>query len=106
MLKTLYVSSKLGDQLEEWCDEPPTDVGKGECLFDEEVAFSDGTRMAIQAVASLSPSAEPIWTQGVLFGAEGTELGTTDVGESFYGEYQVGDYTCIVKRRKHVSNNS
>ena len=106
MLKTLHVSSNLGDQLEKWCDEPPTDVGKGECLFDEEVAFSDGTRMAIQAVASLSPSAEPIWTQGVLFGAEGTELGTTDVGESFYGEYQVGDYTCIVKRRKHVSNNS
>ena len=99
MTETIYVDPKLGDQLEKWCDEPPTDVGKGECLFDKEVTFSDGTRMAIQAVASLSPSDEPIWTQGVLFGAEGTELGTTDVGESFYGEYQIGDYTCLVKKR-------
>ncbi len=98
MTETIYVDPNLGDQLEKWCDEPPTDVRKGECLFDKEVTFSDGTHMAIQAIASLSPSSEPIWTQGVLFDSAGHELGMTDVGDSFYGEYHIGDYTCLVKR--------
>ena len=95
--ETLFVDCILGDQLEEWCDKPPTDVGRGEVLFDEEVVFKDGTRMAIQAICSEDPTSEPIWTQGVLFGEEGTELGCTDVGESFYGEFQVDDYICLVK---------
>jgi hypothetical protein len=95
--ETLFVDCILGDQLEEWCDKPPTDVGRGEVLFDEEVVFKDGTRMVIQATCSEDPTSEPIWTQGVLIGEEGTELGCTDVGESFYGEFQVDDYICLVK---------
>ena len=95
--KMLIVDPSIGDKLEAWCDEPPTDAGKGEVLFDEEVQFKDGYRMAVQAISSLDPSSEPIWTQGVLFTPEGFESGNTDVGDSFWGEYQVGDYTCLVK---------
>jgi hypothetical protein len=93
----LLVKPAIGHKLENWCVHPPSDCGKGEVLFDEEVQFEDGYRMAIQAIASLDPSNEPIWTQGVLFTPEGTEVGCTDVGEGFWEEYQVGDYTCMVE---------
>ena len=93
----LFVDAQLGDQLEQWCDEPPTDVGRGEVLFDEEVVFDDGTRMAIQAICSEDPTSEPIWTQGVLFSEDGLELGCTDCGESFYGEFEIDKYTVIVE---------
>lgn len=60
----------------------------GTVLFDREAVFADGHRMAIQVVSSPD---EPAWTQGVLFDANGAELGCTDVGESFLGEYSVLD---------------
>ena len=97
MSETLAVNQSIGDKLEAWCDQPPIGCGRGEVLFDEEVQFNDGCRMAIQAIASLDPDDCPIWTQGVLFTKEGLEAGCTEVGDSFYGEYQVGNYTCLVE---------
>ena len=94
--KSMLVDPSIGDKLEAWCNEPPSDAGKGEVLFDESVKFSDGCTMAIQAIASLDPDSSPIWTQGVLFTKEGLEAGCTDVGDSFYGEYQVDNYICLV----------
>ena len=96
-MEILHVDCVLGDQLEEWCEKPPTDVGRSEVLFDEEVVFEDGTRMAIQAICSENPTSEPIWTQGILFCPEGAELGFTDVCGSFYGKFQVDEYVCLVK---------
>lgn len=94
--KIMFVERNLGNMLESWCMEPPTDCGKGEVLFDQEVVFGDGNRMAIQAIASLEPSNEPIWTQGVLFAANGEEIGFTEPSDSFWGEYQVDDYVVDV----------
>lgn len=63
---------------------------RGYVAFDEEVVFGDRKRMAIQVIASESDD-ETGWSQGVLYDAEGNELGNTDVGESFLGEFTVAD---------------
>jgi len=97
----IKVPKHRGEQLENFTQKPPCDCGRGETLFDEEFVFDDGNRMAVQVVASVEPENEPCWTQGVLFDAAGNELGTTDVGESFLGEYTVShdgnDYTVVVE---------
>lgn len=89
--QTLKVNRVIAEQLERDCQEPPglSDVGRDEPLFDEEVVFSNGHRMAIQVIASNEPDEESCWTQGVVFDERGNELGCTDVGESFLGEYHV-----------------
>lgn len=97
MRRRMFVGHELGNKLEQWCDTPPSDVGRGEVIFDEEIKYSDGHRMVIQAVASLDPSSEPIWTQAILYTPEGNECGFTEAGEEFWGEYQVGDYVCLVQ---------
>ena len=84
----LEVNSEAFDFLCLACKEPQSDVGKDEVLFDQEYKFLNGYRMAIQCIAS-GNAEEPGWTQGVLFDSAGNELGTTDVGESFGGEYCV-----------------
>lgn len=73
--------------MEQLCRVPPGACREVE--FDEEVRFPDGRRMAVQVCGTLSPATEPCWTQGVVFSPEGHELGCTDVGESFAGEYDV-----------------
>lgn len=78
----------------------PEDHQKDAVIFDEEVTFQNGIRMAIQVCNSNDPN-ESAWTQGVLFSPEGHELGCTDVGESFLGEYCIpyenDDYIVIVE---------
>ncbi len=88
---TLRVQKETAELMEKWCQEPPMDCGRGEPVFDEEVRFANGNRMAIQVIASENPNEESCWTQGVVFDKKGNELGCTDVGESFLGEYQVWD---------------
>jgi len=85
----LVVGKDTADTLELFCQEPPGDCGRGEVVFDEEVKFQNGNRMAIQVIASEEPDDEECWTQGVVFDELGNELGCTDVGESFLGEYHV-----------------
>jgi len=87
----LVVKKQLADKLEKFCQEPPSGCGRGEVVYDEEVKFSDGYRMAIQVVASERPDEEECWTQGVVFDSFGSEIGCTDVGESFLGKYHVLD---------------
>ena len=85
------------DLLEKYCRFPAADCKAGETLFDKELVFSDGNRMAIQVITSLSPIEETAWTQGVLFDPMGNELGCTDVSDSFAGDYYVfskGDTYC------------
>ena len=99
----LEVEPALADELERFCQEPPGDCGRGETLFDREVRFPNGNRMAIQVIASETPDEESCWTQGVVFDPFGNELGCTDVGESFLGEYHVStleDGTYVVDVRK------
>jgi len=62
----------------------------GYIAFDEEVVFGDRKRMAIQVIAADTDD-ETGWSQGVLFGAEGHELGVTDVRDFFLGEFTVAD---------------
>lgn len=95
----LYVSRKEAKEMEKFCRKAPgwdNCDGKDVPLFDMEYYFdtgygTDGMRMAIQVCPSTEPDDEPCWTQGVLFAIDGTEMGCTDVGESFLGEYSVED---------------
>jgi len=95
----MQVKASDGRQLEQACREPLADCARDEILFDQEVKFVNGNRMAIQVIAS-GNAEETAWTQGVVFDADGNELGCTDVGESFAGEYCVMDdgdeYVCNV----------
>ena len=99
----IFVSRWLAGELERFCQKPPNDCGRGEVIYDEEVRFENGNRMAIQVIASEQPSREPCWTQGVLFDHKGHELGCTSVGDSFLGEYCVFDahdkYVVIVQEQ-------
>jgi len=83
----LLVDAKQAKQLESIIDGSATNCGRDECVFDKEVVFDDGRRMAIQVVANLDGSGA--WTQGVLFGADGGELGCTEPGDGIAGEYRV-----------------
>lgn len=98
--QVLSVPKHTADSLEACCQTPHSDVKKYSTEFDEEVEFANGLRMAVQVCGPGDPSEEPCWTQGVLFDKEGNELGTTDCGESFLGEYCVSyngdDYLCVV----------
>lgn len=75
-------------KLESLCDGPAADCGRDEIVFDKEATFPDGRRMAIQVIAPNDLS-DGCWTQGVLFDADGNELGATEVGECVAGEYIV-----------------
>jgi len=87
----MEVEKEKGQELEKFCHVPPKDCGRGEAIFDQEFVFENGMRMAIQVIASENPDTEECWTQGVLFNKIGIEVGCTDVGETFLGEYQIKD---------------
>jgi hypothetical protein len=100
MKTTLFVDRDTAEDLEMLCQKPSTDnIGRGEVLYDGEARFPDGTVMVVQVIASEEPTMETCWTQGVLFDSGGRECGCTDVGESFLGEYIIGDYTCEVVKK-------
>lgn len=97
MKKIYTVTKKIAKEMERFCARPTKEnLGRGEVLFDREIVFEDGCRMAIQVIASETPNKEAAWTQGILFTPEGREIGCTDVGETFLGEYQVGTYICEI----------
>ena len=66
-------------------------VQKDMPIFDEEVTFSDGKRMAIQVCPA---DGECCWTQGVLFDEDGEELECTEVQENLDSPFIV-DYNEI-----------
>jgi uncharacterized protein YbaR (Trm112 family) len=103
----LRVASDVIESMELACKIPPglSNVGRDETLFDEEYKFEDGMRMVIQVVASNDPDTESCWTQGVLLDEEGWEHGCTEVGESFKGEYFIGDYCVIVEPEANPEND-
>jgi len=87
--ETLTLPADTIDRLEALCRGPAVDCGRDETIFDREVRFDDGCRMAIQVVAPNAVETDSCWTQGVLFDAEGHELGCTEVGESVAGSYEI-----------------
>lgn len=87
----LYVDGFVAVEMERIVQNPDSSVKGDGIEFDKEVVFENGMRMAIQVCSSGNPTEEPCWTQGVLFESDGTELGCTDVGESFLGEYHIAD---------------
>lgn len=102
--KMLVVPDFQARDLEKMCQEPSSDTKKGRTEFDEEVVFIDGNRVAIQVVGCGED--DPAWTQAVLFSPEGLELGCTETGESFLGEYQLQyedtKYTVIVAAASEI----
>lgn len=82
----MWVAHRSVEKIKQALSKPTT--GNGEVIFDNEVVFPNGFRMAIQVIAA-ETEGETAWTQGVLFDEDGNELGCTDVGESFLGEYCV-----------------
>jgi len=85
--KSLKVSVEKAQQMAWFCQFPNEEIERDEPVFDQTVTFDDGRRVVIQVVASTQPEEESCWTQGVLFGPEGTELAVTEPGEDFLGEY-------------------
>ena len=85
----MYVEQHVADEMERICREPDASVKSDGTEFDREHVFEDGMRMAVQVCPSNTPAEESCWTQGVLFTPDGTEVGCTDVGESFLGEYYI-----------------
>ena len=111
MKRKILVSEDKATELEDLCNEPAADCGRGEVIFDEEVTFDNGNRMVIQVIAPEDPGTEPCWTQGVLFSPEGCELGCTEVQENFLGDYKVDEHVVVVvidenawKRNLHIGD--
>lgn len=110
----LIVDPKVLANMQKCLDEPTPDSGKGEVIFDREVTFENGIRMAVQVVCSLSPLTESAWSQGVLYDPDGNECGCTDCGESLEGEFYCeivgadpyeGEYYCEVKTRSSATGD-
>jgi hypothetical protein len=101
--KELIINGWIARELEDAIRQPNSTLPKDEAIFDEEVVFDDGKRMAIQVVTTTNPGEESCWSQGVLFSQSGQELGCTDVGESLLGEYEVDDYCVVVKISEKMS---
>ena len=85
--KILTLGAEKAADLEKLCQYPSDDIRKDEKVFDEEVVFEDGCRVAAMVCASLNPREEECWTQAVLFSSNGEELACTEVGESILGEF-------------------
>lgn len=106
---TIVVPAKELRQVNRLLRGPATDCGRDETFYEQEVFFegSGGKRMLVQAIASSEPS-EGGWTQGVLFEPDETgllhEVGCTDVGDTFDGEYTVYHdrvpYTAVIRGLK------
>ena len=100
--KVMYVADARYDDMVRLCSEVVDGVARDAIEFDEEMKFPNGFFMVIQVCASGTPTTEPAWTQGVLFDGRGNELGCTEVGESFGGEYCITkgsvDYIVTVKK--------
>ena len=98
--KTLLIPSRMVQQLKKLIEGPAEDCGRDEVIFDEEVIFDDGVRMAIQVCAPNEVETEGCWVQGVLFTSDGHELGCTGADDSILGEYNIecdnNEYVCHV----------
>jgi hypothetical protein len=79
------------------------DVGPDEVLFDQEVTFDNGNRLAIRCC---SGNGESAWVESILFDAAGNELVVGEVGESVRGlhqcEYDGDTYKVWVAGRRIV----
>ena len=79
-----------------YLDEPNEHAPRGAVLFDYMARFPDNSYMAIQVISDSEPDRNAGWCQGVLFDSDGREVGCTEPGDTFLGEYVVGDYTAFV----------
>lgn len=87
--ETIALTADTLDKYEALCRGPATGCGRDECIYDESVPIGDGLTMAIQVIAPSDPDEAGCWTQGVLFDGDGAELGCTEPGDTFAGEYCV-----------------
>lgn len=85
----MKVDTEVAVEMERLCRKADSSISKDCTQFDREFKFPNGFRMAVQVCSTLDPSEESCWTQGVMFDKIGNELGMTEVGESFLGEYCV-----------------
>lgn len=104
MKLTIEIPKRELDLVDQLCRGPATDCRRDEVFFEKEAVFQDGMVMLVQAIASSEPR-EGGWTQGVLFEPGGGllhEVGCTQVGEAFSGEYSVDyegtEYSVTVKQ--------
>jgi hypothetical protein len=89
--KLLYVPPVDFDQCEAWCAAPTVErLPEEQAVFDQEVVFDDGMRMAIQVCSTYDSREQSCWSQGVLFDPTGNEIDST-MGETFGGEFYCRD---------------
>jgi hypothetical protein len=88
--RTLKVADKIYDRLERMvrASKRRADMPKSGTIFDEEVTFRNGNRVAIQVCACEDDTP---YVQAVLFNKNGDELGCSCCDYSFGGEYIVTD---------------
>jgi len=109
-IKNMYVDDATYNEMEricrcECCD-TKSDAPEFDTEFDREIEFPNGLRMAIQVLgAGLGGRA---WTQGILFDPEGYEIGCTNIGKAFGGEYRIDNwdkesYVVNVKKQTKMS---
>lgn len=102
--ETMRVEARRFDALTKSCEAPNAELPRDTAIFDVELRFPDGNRVAIQVCSPLDPAEESCWTQAVLFDKAGNELSCTDVGETLGGEYCVSnhdtgdEYVVVVQR--------
>ncbi len=84
----ILVEKNMAKEMECLCRNLNQDVKSDGTEFDKEYVFENGMRMSIQVCPAKNATC---WTQGVLFTPDGYEVGCTDVGETFLGEYIVFD---------------
>lgn len=89
--QTLVVPDQVADQMERLLREPDADLGRDEPVYDEEVTFANGNRVAIQVIASTEPAKEECWSQAVGFTADGFEFGFSEASDELLGEWFVQD---------------
>jgi hypothetical protein len=98
--ETMALPKATVDKMEALCRTAARGCHRDDVVFGKGVSFDDGNTMEIQVVASGDPEHETCWTQGVLFDADGAEIGCTEPGDTFAGEYCVetdtATYTVVV----------
>ena len=89
---TIKVSQEVANEMQTYCDHADDSLPRESRIFDEEYEFPNGMMMAVQVCSCTIPSADPCWTQGVLYSKSNDswqEVACTEVGDAFLDTYVI-----------------
>lgn len=88
-MKELILGEDILDDIDRKCRWPDHNLTADEVIFDEEVVFEDGCRMALRVVASDCPNQYPCWTEAILFDDKGIELACSPIDDTLRGKWTI-----------------